>query len=252
MPTGERELDGESCRALVSATVAIVSLARESATAEPEPSVGAAEPQPVVAAAEPAALAAAPSTASPSGRAPDRAPPSIVAAASEPAASRGLRLTASWLGEVGLLPGPAMGPRVALGMSDGRWALELGGTLLLPRRAELAGTTAPSADIHWLGAQLLVCRESQPLLRFCGGGELGELVGTGAGVDRPETAHGVWVGFVGAAALRAALGSLPVSWEAGLAVSSALLRPEFGFDDVGVLHRAGQLSGRIWLGLGWN
>ncbi len=251
MPTGERELAGESCQALVAATVAIVSLAHEARAEGNGPDAATAEPPvevPVVAAPEP--LVAASPVASPGVRAPDRAPQSAVPAALEPSL-RGLQLAASVLGEVGLLPGPSAGPRLSLGVSDGRWALELAGTLLVPRRATLAGAT-PSADLRWLGAQVLVCRVARPMLRLCGGGEVGELMGTGSGVGRPETAHGVWVAFVGAAALRAPLGALPVSWETGAAVASALLRPEFGFDDVGVLHRAGQVSARVWLGLGWN
>lgn len=244
LPTGGRELEGESCRALAAATVAIVSLAHETPALT-------AEPDPVAAASEPAPVAAA--TSSPPGPgvpASDRAQ-AVAPVSHAPPTSRGLQLGASVLGEVGLLPGASLGPRLSLGVSDGHWALELAGTLLVPRQASLAGA-APRAEIRWLGAQLLVCRAARSLLRVCGGGELGELVGTGAGVDRAETAHGAWVSFVGAAALRAPLGALPLSWEAGAAVASALLRPEFGFDDVGVLHRAGQFSGRIWLGLGWN
>jgi hypothetical protein len=235
MPTGERELTGESCQALADAVIVILSLANEQRAAVAVP------PEPVVApAAAPAARV----------REPDRSPP--VVAASLYAAPRGVQLGMALLGEVGLLPGPSAGPRLSLGVSDGRWALELSATLLVPRAASLAGEAAPSADIRWLGAQLLVCRASRALLRLCGGGEVGELTGEGQGVERPETAHGAWVAFVGAAALRGPLGALPVSWEAGVAAASALLRPEFGFDEVGILHRAGQISGRAWLGLGWN
>lgn len=235
MPSGERELTGETCEALAEAVVVIVSLANE----ERAPAVVTPESVPP----------------SPAPRQPDRAPAAApdVAPATNRARwpARGLQLSAALLGEVGLLPGPSAGPRLALGVSDGRWALELAGGLLVPRRAELA-TAAVSADIRWLGAELLVCRSSRALLRWCGGGEIGELSGTGAGVDRPETAHGLWLAFVGMAALRAPLGTLPLSWEAGVAAASALRRPEFGFDEIGVLHRAGQLSGRAWLGLGWN
>lgn len=237
MPTGERELTGESCQALADAVVVILSLANEARAATPAPA------EPVV---------AAPAAPAPSLREPDRMPPLVAAPAPRREPSRGVQLGLALLGEAGILPGPSAGPRLSLGVSDGRWALELAGTLLVPRAASLAGEAAPRADIRWLGAQLLVCRASHALLRICGGGEVGELTGTGQGVDRPETAHGVWVAFVGAAALRGPLGALPISWEAGVAAASALLRPEFGFDDVGILHRAGQLSGRAWLGLGWN
>jgi hypothetical protein len=97
-----------------------------------------------------------------------------------------------------------------------------------------------------------LCRSLVAVVRACAGGELGELVGEGSGVDRALTASGLWVAATASAALRAPLGASPFYWEAGWGVAWALMRPQFGFDGLGILHEASPASGRLWLGLGWN
>jgi hypothetical protein len=241
MPTGTRQLEGESCQALADAVIVILTLAvDEQRAAVAADDDARAEPAPLVAPARPAPTLASDSAPAPLERRALRA------------GSPGVMLAAALLAEVGLLPAPSAGPRLSLGLSDGRWMAELAASALLPRHAALGGGAAPNADIRWFGGQALVCRASHPRLRLCAGGELGELVGKGSGVDRPATAHGTWLAFMSNAALRAPVGSLRLSWELGLGAAWAVLRPEFGFDGLGTLHRASQASGRLWLGLGWN
>jgi hypothetical protein len=235
MPTGVRELEGESCQALADAVIVILTLASDERRAAPPPS------------------ASAPSAAAPVASTLTDAPPRGPAPTSVRAlpARSGVMLGVALFAEVGLLPAPSAGPRLSLAFSDGHWAIEFAAAALLPRHAALGGGAAPNGDIHWLGGQALVCRFARGLLRLCAGGEAGELVGEGSGVNRPTTARGPWVAFAGQTALRLPLGE-SLSWEAGAGIAWALMRPQFGFDDVGVLHQAGQASGRLWLGLGWN
>jgi hypothetical protein len=157
------------------------------------------------------------------------------------------------LAEVGLLPGPSFGPQAALGLSQGGWGVELGGALLLPREAALEGPASPRSEIDWLAGQLGLCRAFGSTLSACLGGELGRLSGSGLGVDEPSTAGGWWLAGSAGARLRGDLiGSAALSWQLGLELAAALARPEFGFDELGVLHRPRAVSGRLFLGLGWG
>jgi hypothetical protein len=157
------------------------------------------------------------------------------------------------LAEVGLLPGPSLGPRVALALHRANWSLELAGALLLPRHAELRGGTAPSSDIDWLAGQLALCRGFGQHLNACAGVEAGRLSGTGSGVDEPATARGGWLAATADVRLHGDLfGSGTLSWQLGLGVAAALSRPEFGFEELGVLHRPSAASARLFVGLGWG
>ena len=155
--------------------------------------------------------------------------------------------------ELGLLPGPSLGPQAALGLTVGAWSFELGGALLLPRRAELEGPTSPRSDIDWVAGQAAVCRSLGRHLSVCLGAELGRLGGTGSGVDEPDTARGWWLAGTAGAHLHGNVSSRArVSWQLGLDVATALERPDCGFDALGVLHRPSAVSGRLFLGLGWG
>jgi hypothetical protein len=158
------------------------------------------------------------------------------------------------LAEVGLLPGPSLGPRAALALHRASWSLELAAALLLARRAELGGgAAAPRSDIDWFGGQLSLCRAFGRHLSTCVGAELGGLSGVGSGVDEPATARGGWLAGIAGARLHGGLvDSGALSFQLGLGVAAALRRPEFGFEGLGVLHRPSAVSARLFVGLGWG
>ncbi len=244
----QRRLQGESCAAVVQALTVVLALAAEQA--EQETSSPAAAPTAAVQPAPAAALAPASSPITDLPEPPTAPEPASALPAPE---APGWRLRMGMLAEMGLLPGPALGPQAALGLSQGAWRLELGATLLLPRHAELGRSPGPSSEIDWLGGQLGLCRSWGRHLGTCLGAELGQLSGTGAGVDEPAAARGWWLAASAGARLQGLLARrAALSLQLGLELAAALARPEFGFDELGVLHRPAPVSGRLFLGVGWG
>ena len=152
-----------------------------------------------------------------------------------------------------MLPGPSAGPRLGLELHRDPWSFELALAGLLPRHEALPGASTLQAELYWLGGQLSLCRRVVARLAACAGLEPGRISGTGSGVDEPGSAAGWWL--AGTAGVRWSAPLLErgaLSWQLGAGVAAALLRPEFGFDDIGVLHRPSAISGRVFLGLGWH
>lgn len=246
---GERVLDAESCAAALEAVALVLALAVES-----EPSEG----RPII---------PAPPTRSSSDVRSVRAVPAAVTEASaakldveprEPPVSRARRsspalvLGAGVLAEVGLLPAPSFGARLGFGAVWSAWRLELAALALLPRGAELrAGGERLTARIAWWAGQLSGCRALLDTFEGCVGVELGTLRGEGSRVGSPRSAHGAWVGGTLTAVWTVAW-SAPWSWQLGAGAGVAAVRPEFGFDGAGVLHRPSPVSGRLWLALDWR
>lgn len=242
----QRRLEGESCAAVVHALTVVLALT--AAEAESVASAPAAV-RPVTPGAVGPGLEPAPSVRVAGPRTPQVEGPEAAAAPF----GMGWGLRAGLVAELGMLPGPTLGPQAALELSAGRWSLELGGTLLLPRHARLAGERAAEGDIDWFGGQLAACRRSSPLLALCAGTEAGRLSGTGSGVDEPLSAAGWWLAATAEIRLRGLLSRTgPLHWQLGLGGAAALARPEFGFDELGVLHRPSAVSGRLFFGLGWG
>lgn len=249
---GTRELDAESCEAALDAAALVLALA-----VEPEPGLASASEvsRPAL---EPAAR---PHAADPMGearRAPGGAPAgadrSAPSARSARDAGPGLVLGAGVLGAVGVVPAPSLGGRLAIGVGWRAWRLELAGLALLPRRAELAGDGGASAQIGWWAAQLGGCRRVFGPFEACAGSELGELRGEGFGVDAPRAARGTWFAETLSAVCTSSWPSPsgPWSWQLGSSLALAVVRPEFGFDGLGVLHRPSPVSGRLWLAVDWR
>lgn len=244
LPEGQRELEGESCAAVMEAAAVVVALSLEHRSASSTES-GPGEPKPPGAAA--GALAAGAQTPAPALEITTAGDELTGAGSGE----QGLRLTlqAGLMGEVGLLPAPSVGPRLRVTFESGPYSVDAGAALLVARRAQLR--SGESAEIHWFGAQLAACREVRGRLRACFGGEAGRIVGTGSGVDVARTAHGNWVAVTADASFGGALPA-PFSWEVGLGVAGAVILPEFGFDDLGTLHRPSSVSGRLFASIGWQ
>ncbi len=238
LPEGQRPLEGESCAALVDATAVIVALSLErrlesvesSTAARVAPSADTVSVAPVPASRE-ESIAESPAEGAPSAR-----PLSVM-------------LHVGLLGEIGLLPAPSLGPRLLVTFERGLWSVNVGGAFLLARQAALRSGEA--ADIHWFGGQVAACRSVKGPLRACFGGEAGQVVGTGSGVDEPITNSGSWLAVTAEASFRGTVAER-LGWELGVGAAAALMRPEFGFEELGVLHRASSVSGRFFGGVGWR
>jgi len=225
----QRRLEGESCGAVVEALTVVLALAADQAELLPADAPAPPLPGP----AAPAVPAADKLVRPPTGL------------------HWALRI-GTWA-EVGMLPGPSLGPWAGLEFSRGDWSWELALAALLPRHAELSGADSPASEIRWLGGQVAACHALRVRFSGCLGAESGRLSGTGSGVDEPSDAHGWWLAATGAARWRGPLYErAALSWQLGLGAAVALHRPEFGFEDLGVLHRPSAVSARLFLGLGWQ
>jgi len=240
-PDGERELEAETCDAAIEAVALVLALAADAEARVPPTGPVPSAPSPP--GARDALPGAASGHASTSDTAPGAPPPEVA-----------LGLTAGVLGEVGLLPAPSLGARLGLDATFRAWRLELAGMALLPRRGELGSSGDVAADIGWCAAELTLCRHLAGELEACASAELGQLRGEGAGVDAPQAARGTWFAWAPSAVWSAPWATPPGrwSWRLGAGAALAVVRPEFGFDGVGVLHRPSPVSGRVWLALGWR
>jgi hypothetical protein len=128
--------------------------------------------------------------------------------------------------------------------------VELSALGLLPREAVLPDSTG-GGEFSWLGLQLSGCTALALPAFVCLGFEGGQVSGSGFAVNHPRTGHAFWaapgVELLVAPALASAL-----SFEASVGIFTALLKPEFVLDDLGVVHQPGPVSARVELGLGWH
>jgi hypothetical protein len=249
---GERQLDAESCQAALEAVALVLALAVEP---EPDAAMATAAPATTNPPSSPGLASATEEESRAAAIGPNRADAGPAASAPADRDERvTLGLSAGLLAEVGVLPAPSLGARLAIGAGWRAWRLELAGVALLPRRAELEGSGDLSARIGWWAAQLAACRRVVGPLEGCLGSELGELRGEGSGVDAPRTARGTWFAETLSAlwSPRRPRPSGPWSWQLGTSVALAVVRPEFGFDGLGVLHRPSPISGRLWLAIDWR
>lgn len=236
---GNRELAGESCTALGEAMIVILVLMIDPALVpETPPRL---EPEPAAEVAPP----------------PRPAPPAVVSRpTSPPAVAPGCRwdrpaLSLSALGDLGALPAPAGGGELGFGLR--RCALSASAALraLAPRTGEAELDTGAGGDL-WLaagGAALGLVRAAGPLeLGARGGLEVGVMSGRGVGINHPDSGRALWL----AASAGAVLG-VPLAGRleavVGLDLVVPLLRPRFVIDDLGSVHRAAAVTGRLALGL---
>ncbi len=237
---GTRELAGESCTALGEAMIVILVLMIDPAlVAETAPRL---EPEPVAAVVPP----------------PPQKPPVVVARpapppAVSPAVCRWSRpaIALSALGDVGALPAPAAGGELGFGLR--RCALDASASVraLYPRTGEAELDTGAGGDL-WLaaaGLALGVARDLAPIeLGARGGVEVGAMSGRGVGINNPDSARALWLAASAGAVLRLQLGARLAAL-AGLDLVVPLRRPRFVIDDLGSVHRAAAVTGRLALGL---
>jgi hypothetical protein len=219
---GARSLVAPSCRSLADATALIVALTIDPArAARLAPAAGAAaEPNVAPATAHTAPGAAqAPTEAShppaPGEASRARTPAEVsharVAVEAGNAPRTGQPGNASWalalaaVGDVGRLPGPSLGGRLAGAWIAGPWRVEAYGFAWgLPTRSAPTSSSSIGADIEMFGGGATAC--ARVLRRWievapCLGAELGDVHGRGFGVQNPQSQDRAWVAAT--AALRA-------------------------------------------------
>jgi hypothetical protein len=241
-PSGERSLDGETCRAVAEAVVVILALAIDPESGQ---SV-AAFPLLEEPAQAPTPVAAVP----PPPPAPPRVPPPQPARPIPRPATLRLGASGFVLGEYGMLPGPTLGAEIDLRLTRGMWSAELGAGFLLPRSGTLPDDPVRGGDLWWAGGHLSGCARTGRF-RHCAGLESGALIGTGDGVRVERTAAALWMAPV----LQSGFGvRVAPGWafESRLGLALPALRPRFVLDEIGPVHQPAPLSVRLLLGLGWR
>jgi hypothetical protein len=239
---GRRNIQAESCQAVADATALIAAL-----TIDPD----AVTAHQVPPSAETSKVPPAPPTAA--------APPRILKAARPPAVPRqSLSVWAEPLvvGDVGVLPKPAIGAGVAGGFSWNRSTLELGAAQFAEGSATIAGTLpAAGGDFRLRAFWLAACPALQAGhfdLGVCAQVELAAMKGTGFGVSSGYENSYLWPAVGGGAIARLRLNrafSVPLR----LGVSFPLQYPTFTLKGVaqnqGRVHRPAAGSGRLSLGV---
>jgi hypothetical protein len=151
----------------------------------------------------------------------------------------------------GILPKVGAGFELAGALVLRRARVEAYGTYWLPRSVTSEDDPAIGGRFWLWSAGLRGCvvpevgKVSFPL---CAGAEAGQMVGRGTGIENPVVGGQPWLGV--AIAPHVAWYPIPrlgVVFGADLLVS--VLRPGFGIDYVGPLHRAAPVAGRGKLGL---
>lgn len=268
-----REIHGASCAALADATALILALmidpdavaqAPASAPAPPATSPPA-EPSPPPSSPVPEALPTAPVPPPSTPVPPPTAPPPIATArpparpaqpppvAPPPAASRGVSFhLGAWLGaDAGSLPGVSFGFGATAALLVGAQRIELGIAARPASKASLPGRPTAGGAVDLLAGWAGTCRSllRSPLaLGPCVALEVGRLHAAGFGVSEPGQAERPWVAAsAGALLVWAPYGRLGLTLRADLVVP--LTRPTFVIEDLGPVHRPGDVAGRASLGL---
>ena len=261
-PNGRRTLDAESCSVLAETVSVIIAIAVDPDAINQVGDSPAFDEQSRDAPASPDAQ-----RPDATGRAARREAPTVSAAPTADALGEdpfkgaserwttGLSLRA--LFELGILPGPAFGGTLAVRAERGIWGLELGASALLPQEGEHNDDSRIGGTLWWFAGHALGCVSPRSAVSAvswdaCLGVELGQLSGTGFGVDVPRTGRAVWFGPLTTAGARFPLGS-SFSFEGRLGLALPLPRPPaFGLDGFGEVHRPEAVSGRAELGIRWN
>jgi hypothetical protein len=140
---------------------------------------------------------------------------------------------------VGPLPGVAGGILGTLALLHRRFRVELGTTFLPAKTARFDAQPDAGGELRLVAADLRACPrwQWQSLgLDACAGLEAGVLHGRGFGIDEPATTRQPWL----AAMLGPRLSYAPIRWLAiglGAELLVPIVRPTFGVDNVGRLHR---------------
>ncbi len=238
---GTRELAGESCTALGEAMIVILVLMIDPALMpETPPRL---EPEPVAVVVPPPPPAKPPVAV-------------VVRPAAPPPAAVDCRwgrpaLALSALGDLGALPAPAAGGELGFALRRCALGASVAVRALVPRTGEAELDSSAGGDL-WLAAGALALGLARDLgaieLGARGGLEVGAMSGRGVGINHPDSGRALWLAASAGAALRVPLAA-QLAALAGLDLVVPLRRPRFVIDDLGSVHRAAAVTGRIALGL---
>ena len=237
---GSRQLEGESCTALGEAMIVILVLMIDPALVpETPPRL---EPEPVAQLPPPPPPPAAPLVVA---RPQPPAPPPAGCRWGRPA------LALSALGDLGALPAPAAGGALAFGLRRCALGAEVSVHGLSPRTGEAELDAGAGGDL-WLlagGAAFSLHADLGGLeVGARGGLEAGTMSGRGVGINNPDSGRALWLAAGAGATL-----ALPLTARfaalLGVDLVVPLRRPRFVIDDLGAVHRAAAVTGRLALGL---
>jgi len=246
---GSRELRGASCLEVARSATVILALAAGGTLDE----TAASEPATARDGEQRAAPAA--SSESPTGResAPVAQPPTPARVVREDDSRTAWQLGAALhlLGEIGILPAPSLGAMGAFRVEHGAPGAELQLRAVLPRSKALATDASRGGDFGWQSLALAATYRVAEPWALALGFEAGRLTGEGFGVDHHVLAVGTWLAPSAGVTVRL-LTTRHFALEGAANVAIALLRPRFGLDAHGTVHRPAAASGRLELGIGWR
>ena len=171
------------------------------------------------------------------------------AAAATPAGRFWGAVRAELVLDLGVLPGPSVGPGLAIGAGIGGSSLELSGTYLPTQDVE--SNSADRGDLRAFAARLLFCQRlfERPALAACAGGEYARLVGHGADMLEPSlNVDGTLWSLHLALRVRFVLSEpLALVFEAGAGLPLRVVA--FTVEPRGSAHETGAVVGRLRTGL---
>lgn len=167
-------------------------------------------------------------------------------------------VSALLLGDLGSLPGPALGVALGVELAWSHVQLAALGTLWLAQHTLVPGSSVvgAGADVRLATGTLLACANplgsarEQAFASLCAGWETGTVTGSGSGVSRPRQANALWL----APSLLAGVSwtvpdtRLVLSARAGAAVP--LERNRFFVEGLGTAYQPSRLAARAGLGIG--
>lgn len=233
-----REVRGASCAAIADATALILALMIDpAAVAERDPAAPAPPPAPPRRPPPPAPPAS-----------PPRAPRPAPRAAAVPLSFR----FAAWVGgDVGSLPGVALGLGGTAALVYGPLRFELGVAGWPDRASSLASRPAAGGDVSLVAGKSGACFLF-PVARFeiapCTAFELGRIHAAGFGVSTPSEGSALWSALhAGALATWFPIERIGLSLR--LDAVFPFSRPRFVLENVGPVHQASPVAGRAAFGV---
>lgn len=237
---GVRSLHASSCSELLESLAIAIVVAIGDGEPRHEPAqVPGANPAPPAVSPEPAprpeGLAASPSRQSPAPT---------------------LSVSAWALADSGTLPASALGAALGVGLSWPGLELRASATFLPEREGTLIASDprSPGVRIGLLAGGLVGCvpvalQTTSLGMAVCAGAELGQLSGNGTRVVVPYQRQALWAAARVELAARLALGETPLALELLTTLLAPFTRDEFILRDLGEIHRAASVIGRLGLGL---
>ena len=251
-PRSERMLGARQCGELADAVAVAIALALGTQPAAQETGVADA-PETSASTAAPALVASSAPTTTPASAAPDVARSESAIAESDAGLTPALAV--SVVGDAGSLPGLGLGLGLGAELRVARFALRASGTLLFDRHVALPGpgTPAPGADMSLVLGSLAACTSpfgaAAGVAFVCAGWELGRVEAIGTGVQAPRRGEALWSAPRVDAGLAWTIDGGPLRPFGQLTIAAPLERDDFYLRDLGSVHRAPAVVGRLSIGV---